>query len=48
VLAEAGGEVQVALVMLLAGVDADAARGALDGPDGVRGALGRLGAAPAR
>ncbi|GAB3085416.1 N-acetylmuramic acid 6-phosphate etherase [Isoptericola nanjingensis] len=48
VLADAGGEVQVALVMLLAGVDAAAARGALAGEDGVRGALGRLGAAPPR
>ncbi|MFD6136078.1 N-acetylmuramic acid 6-phosphate etherase [Isoptericola sp. NPDC056618] len=48
VLADAGGEVQVALVMLLAGVDAAAARGALAGGDGVRGALGRLGAAPPR
>jgi len=48
VLADAGGEVQVALVMLLAGVDAAAARAALDGGDGVRGALARLGAAPPR
>jgi len=48
VLADAGGEVQVALVMLLAGVDAEAARTAVDGPDGVRGALARLGAAPPR
>ncbi|MFE5341407.1 N-acetylmuramic acid 6-phosphate etherase [Isoptericola sp. NPDC056578] len=48
VLADAGGEVQVALVMLLAGVDAEPARAALDGGDGVRGALARLGAAPPR
>ncbi|GAA1741000.1 N-acetylmuramic acid 6-phosphate etherase [Isoptericola hypogeus] len=48
VLADAGGEVQVALVMLLAGVDAPAARAALHGDGGVRGALGRLGAAPSR
>jgi N-acetylmuramic acid 6-phosphate etherase len=48
VLADADGEVQVALVMLLAGVDATAATGALDGGDGVRGALSRLGAAPPR
>ncbi|MFE6971000.1 N-acetylmuramic acid 6-phosphate etherase [Isoptericola sp. NPDC057653] len=48
VLADADGEVQVALVMLLAGVDATAATGALAGGDGVRGALSRLGAAPPR
>ncbi|CAM3795371.1 N-acetylmuramic acid 6-phosphate etherase [Isoptericola cucumis] len=48
VLAEAGGEVQVALVMLLAGVDVAAARRSMAGDGGVRGALARLGAAPAR
>ncbi|MCA5894804.1 N-acetylmuramic acid 6-phosphate etherase [Isoptericola sp. NEAU-Y5] len=46
VLAEAGGEVQVALVMLLAGVEGATARRALDGSGGVRGALSRLGGAP--
>ncbi|CPU67519.1 N-acetylmuramic acid 6-phosphate etherase [Mycobacteroides abscessus] len=50
VLRAADGEVHVALVMLLAGVEADAAREALagDGVAGVRGALARLGALPAR
>ena len=48
VLADADGEVQAALVMLLAGVDAPAARAALAGGDGVRGALSRLGSAPPR
>ncbi|MGW8564716.1 N-acetylmuramic acid 6-phosphate etherase [Isoptericola sp. NPDC055881] len=48
VLADADGEVQVALVMLLAGVDVASARDALAGGDGVRGALARLGAAPSR
>lgn len=44
VLTEAGGQVQVALVMLLADVGAASARAALDGGDGgVRGALARLG-----
>ncbi|MDF9876416.1 N-acetylmuramic acid 6-phosphate etherase [Cellulosimicrobium cellulans] len=50
VLHSAGGEVHVALVMLLADADADAARAALggDGAAGVRDALARLGALSAR
>ncbi|MEU2201307.1 N-acetylmuramic acid 6-phosphate etherase [Isoptericola sp. NPDC019482] len=48
VLADAGGDVQVALVMLLAGVEVEHARTALAGGGGVRGALARLGAAPPR
>lgn len=48
VLAEAGGEVQVALVTLLTGVDVAAARGVLnDGAaGGVRAAVDRLGGVP--
>jgi N-acetylmuramic acid 6-phosphate etherase len=48
VLADASGDVQVALVMLLAGVDAAAARTALDGGAGVRRAVERLGGIPPR
>ncbi len=48
VLAESGGEVQVALVMLLAGVDVRAARQALADGGGVRAAVARLGGVPAR
>jgi len=50
VLAEAGGEVQVALVTLLAGTDVATAREALgDGaPGGVRAAVDRLGGVPPR
>ncbi|WP_454043346.1 N-acetylmuramic acid 6-phosphate etherase [Cellulosimicrobium sp. Marseille-Q8652] len=50
VLHAADGEVHVALVMLLAGADAGTARDALrgDGVGGVRDALARLGALPAR
>ncbi len=48
VLAESGGEVQVALVVLLAGVDVPAARDALADGGGVRAAVERLGGVPAR
>lgn len=48
VLADSGGEVQVALVMLLAGVDVRAARQALGDGGGVRAAVARLGEVPAR